>query len=287
MVDISGHHRSFRDEFGFEELSLPLLINCCGYQSFSTKDYSVSRNIGRRDYQILYLLKGNGHFFIDEKWITYSAGSLILYKPKEPQIYHYNWKDATEVFWIHFTGFDCDSILNDFSIKSGNIGESTQFKSIFQEIILELQLKKPCFEKIVSSNFIRLLANIHRIQLQNEKHQESSFDIDRLIIQLNQSYMNSWCIKDMADFCNMSEDYFAHMFKKVMGQTPIFFLTSLRMEKAKELLLLENNSISEVSYLLGYTDPLYFSRAFKKYTGFAPSSYIKQALRIFTPFATN
>lgn len=287
MMDISGHYRSYRDESGFENDSVPLLINCCGFQSFATKNYTVSRINGRKDYQIIYIQKGSGSFFIDQKWQVITQNSIVLYRPSEPQIYKYEYRNHPEVFWLHFTGSSCEKILSDFCIQTGFIGESTQFKIIFQEIILELQLKKTCFEQIVCGSFLRLLGNMKRTKLQTINHQETNFEIDRLIIHLNQNYMKSWSIKDMADFCKMSVDYFAHLFKKVTGHAPLLFLTIIRMEKAKELLLLENSNVTEVAYLLGYTDPLYFSRVFKKYTTFSPVNYVKHALSIQTPFSTN
>lgn len=214
------------------------------------------------------------------------AGSLIFYRPHEAQIYAYYAKEHPEVYWIHFTGFDCEKLMERFSFTTASTGENLHFKSLFQDIILELQLQKPFFEDVINSNFVKLLSLINRAVILNDTATENHFAIDRLIIALNQHYTRSWTISDMADFCNLSNDYFSHIFKEVTHITPLNFLTKLRIEKSKELLLAEGLSISDVAFLVGYSDPLYFSRVFKKSVNVSPKEYRGQVLALQTPFST-
>lgn len=279
MIDISGHLRATRREIGFEDNEQPLMVNCCGYQAFMTKDFSRQRPGGRLDYQIIYLYKGCGTYVLDGSPEEFPAGSMILYHPGQPQIYSYLGKDKPEVFWIHFTGYECGKLLEHYQMETGFIGESLYLKTLFQEIILELQLKKPYYEDIIISSFYRLLALICRIRGQEEKDQtEYSFMLDRLVVQLNQRYMEAWTVARMADYCHLSEDYFAHSFKKNMGMAPMRYLEELRIEKAKELLEGEGMNISTIGTLVGYEDSLYFSRVFKKLTGLSPRLYRKSQM---------
>ena len=64
------------------------------------------------------------------------------------------------------------------------------------------------------------------------------------------------------------------------------YLTGLRIDKAKDFLADENLPVSEIAYLVGYSDPLYFSRIFKKTEQVSPQQYRKDILRIHTPFPT-
>lgn len=286
MLDISGHLRSYRDEMGFEDLSKPLIINCCGYQKFMMEDFPRIRPNGRNDYQLIYMHKGMGHFIIDREEKVLGAGTFIFFRPNESQHYTYYAKEQPEVYWIHFTGADCERLIESFSFTDIFVGENVQFKTIFQDIILELQLQKPYFEEVINSNFIKLLALIQRMLILNEKTKENHFAMDRLIIALNQQYTKQWTISTMADFCNMSNDYFSHIFKEVTHVTPINFLTKLRIAKSKELLLAEGLGISDVAFLVGYADPLYFSRVFKKMEKVSPKEYRAQVLALQTPFTT-
>ena len=74
---------------------------------------------------------------------------------------------------------------------------------------------------------------------------------------------------------NLSEGYLSAIFKKETGQNFMDYLTELRMNKAKELLCSDENSVQDVADQIGYRDLKYFSRLFKKTTGISPSEYKK------------
>jgi len=273
MINISGHLRSTQRSIGFYDDTVPLLINCCGKQLLQTQDYSLKRENGRLDYQLLYVYKGTGHFYLNGQWMALTSGNIILYRPFEPQLYSYFVKDKPEIYWVHFTGKQCDEILNQYSIQSCYIGENLSIKLLFQDMITELQLKKLHYEDIVLNQLYILFANIHRSSHQTLHFSENDFSIDRLIIEMNQNYARSWNVSSMADFCKLSDSYFAHTFKQRMGLSPMQYLNHLRIEKARDLLTGNSLSVAAVARLVGYDDPLYFSRVFKKFTGIPPQKF--------------
>ena len=71
----------------------------------------------------------------------------------------------------------------------------------------------------------------------------------------------------------MSPYYFSKLFKAETGTTFVEYLTNLRMERAQELLKDEGLSIKEICASVGYADPNYFSRTFKKNVGVTPTVY--------------
>ncbi len=273
MIDISGHLRTYRREIGFVNEAVPVEINCCGQQTFLTQDFSKKRMSGRLDYQLIYVTKGRGFFTMQDKEIEVPAGNIVLYRPHEPQIYSYSFKDKTSVLWIHFTGNNIENLLSQFDIYSGYIGNSLQIKDLFQEIIQELQLKKTGYNSIVNADFEKLLALIHRCMDTEVIENRNDLVLERLIIELNHSYNKPWTITSMAEFCNLSEGYFSHYFKDKLGMAPLKYLTSLRIEKAKFLLSESDVPVSNIASSLGYHDVLYFSRIFKKAVGESPTAY--------------
>ncbi|MBS5695776.1 MAG: AraC family transcriptional regulator [Lachnospiraceae bacterium] len=283
MINVSGHFRNERRSIGFEDHSASLSVNCCGMQIFKTKDYTQNRAAGRVDYQLIYIHKGAGHYYLHKKWENLSAGNILLFRPHEPQTYSYYFEEHPEIYWIHFTGNECKEIIQKYNLHNCYIGEHSLLKTLFQEIIIELQIKKPYFEEMVLSNFLQILATIARSHQQILSPLENDFSINRLVIQLNQKYMDDWNIESMAEYCKLSTGYFSHLFKKRMGSAPMKYLTELRIEKAKELIATNSMNLSDIAQMVGFTDPLYFSRVFKKTTGIPPKEFQQSLLTSNTP----
>lgn len=82
----------------------------------------------------------------------------------------------------------------------------------------------------------------------------------------------------LADRVGLSTIYISKMFKEKWGINYIDFLTECRIEKAKELIRNPEKSIKEIAYDVGYHDPNYFSKVFKKTTGSSPMAYRERVL---------
>lgn len=83
-------------------------------------------------------------------------------------------------------------------------------------------------------------------------------------------------LNTVCTYLAMSTSYFSSVFKNVTGETFIESLTKKRMEKAKALIEGTSLKAYEIADMVGYTDPHYFSAAFKKATGFTPTEYAKK-----------
>lgn len=92
-------------------------------------------------------------------------------------------------------------------------------------------------------------------------------------IRLN--YTNDIRIADIAAFCQCSESYISHIFKKSMNQNINQFINQIRIDKAKQLIVETSCSFLEISGRCGFSDPNYFSSVFKLHTGLSPSMYKK------------
>ena len=82
-------------------------------------------------------------------------------------------------------------------------------------------------------------------------------------------------LNTVANVANVSSNHFSALFSQNMGQTFIEYLTTLRMNKAKELLRCTGMRSSEIAGEIGYKDAHYFSYLFKKIQGMTPSDYRK------------
>ena len=84
---------------------------------------------------------------MNKEWHALGAGNILLFRPQEPQTYSYYAKEHPEIYWIHFTGSNCINIINKYQLHNCYIGEHILLKTLFQETIIELQLKKAFFRR--------------------------------------------------------------------------------------------------------------------------------------------
>ncbi|MBQ3052785.1 MAG: helix-turn-helix transcriptional regulator [Clostridia bacterium] len=82
-------------------------------------------------------------------------------------------------------------------------------------------------------------------------------------------------LNEIAEICGVSEGYFRKLFREYSGENPVDFRQKHRIEKAKQLLLMDTHSISEIAYELNFADIYHFSKTFKKIVGVSPQKYIK------------
>lgn len=274
----------FDTDIETEDSDHPLTVLSSGIYRLSHQPVMPTlRPKGRKDYQLLYIFSGKAFFCFHDSFDENTevlAGHMVLYRPGESQEYRYYAKDNPEVCWIHFSGCQAAEMLDKIGfLKSHTLfcGVSIHYRELFRRIILELQLKRPCFEELLRFYLGQLFTEIHRSQLEfsAEKYRNQK-EMEATVHFFNESFTRTISIEDYAKDHHMSISWFIRSFKQYMGMTPMQYITSIRINKARELLRNTNCSVQEISNLVGYENPLYFSRIFRKQTGFSPSRYRKE-----------
>src|SRR5699024_8475816 len=116
-------------------------------------------------------------------------------------------------------------------------------------------------------NFLRICA-MEINQFYQSKH--SMRQIKHFLVE---NYHQTISLDEAAEMIHLSSNYFSNVFKQEFGVTFTDYITKLRMEKAKELIIENTYALKEISYLIGYKDPNYFSRVFKKYFHQSPKQF--------------
>lgn len=140
---------------------------------------------------------------------------------------------------------------------------------------------QPFMERIQKANTAEQMQTVLRDALEDalRRRDYSGGNNYRLLIEKVGKYIEGHYMSEnislnsVAEFVNMNPSYFSSVFSKETGKTFIEYLTGVRMEKAKELLLCSTLKISEIAYKIGYNDPQYFSNLFKKFNQCSPKEY--------------
>lgn len=268
---------------GHRDLATPYFINCCGYIKIDDIDVSLRRT--RMDYYLIYLINGVGHYIIDNVLIPANAGSIIIYRPNQYQDYYYKASDKVELYWIHFTGNQAESLLNDLNFTNSNIYQvriHTEYIELFENIIHELQIKKPHFHQLCISYLLQILSSFSRdesILLNKEKIFKNNY-IENVIKAMNEEFQQEYTIEYYAKMSNLSVFQFIRNFKKITRFSPAKYIEKIRIAKAKELLYDSDLSITEISGIVGYRDPFYFSKVFKKSSSITPSEFRSSSIKL-------
>ena len=90
---------------------------------------------------------------------------------------------------------------------------------------------------------------------------------------IDQNYCSELKLNTVAEFVHLNPQYFSRYFKKEMGITFTEYVTKLRIEKAKKLLVTTNYPIHRIAAELGFSDPSYFNKVFLKYEKQPPYKY--------------
>ena len=161
-----------------------------------------------------------------------------------------------------------------------NFNTSVNYTQPTTLVAIDKNYVSDCFEKINTlalqnslASRLGILKTLYALaeKLFNEHSDIKNLIIDKALVFMRKNYAKpSLLLKEVAEHCAISEIYLHKLFKKHLATTPFRVLTDIRMQKAV-MMIEEKRSLKEISYNVGYGDVYQFSRAYKKYFGYAPT----------------
>ena len=266
----------------FLDKSRPLIVGSCGTYRLRTHERLPTwRPRGRIDYQLLYVASGKTVFYFNGEPKEVAAGHMVLFQPKQEQHYEYFAVDRPEVYWVHFTGSDVRNILKHYDIPLDRhviySGSSATYAYLFKEMIHELQTCRTGFEELLEMYLRQIFLLVQR-SWEERKPTVSSYlqeEIDYARKYFNEHYNEDISIEEYAQSRGMSVSWFLRNFKQMTMKSPMQYILTIRINNAVSLLETTDYNVTEISTIIGYDNPLYFSRIFKKQKGVSPSDYRK------------
>jgi AraC-like DNA-binding protein len=99
------------------------------------------------------------------------------------------------------------------------------------------------------------------------------------LVAIHENPAHPWQVEELAQKASLSRAAFAQRFKELLGDTPVNYVTKVRIQKAMELLVRTEESIERIAETVGYATGFALSKAFKRIAGVSPQHYRLQAVR--------
>ncbi|MEM8967010.1 MAG: AraC family transcriptional regulator [Bacteroidota bacterium] len=237
---------------------------------------------GSTEYVLIYVTNGSGEVNIREESFTLTKNDFIIIPKNTPHHYHTYEKDTWTIYWVHFNGTKADLLADHFGKKETlSVHYTTQedFRvSLFKDLIHTLSMG------YVNSHLEYANLGLHRLLAAflypgQFMHYQQIQDTD--VISKSISYMRSHIgealsLQELARQSGLSVAHYSKLFTQKTGFSPIDHFIQLKIQYACQLLDISQFYIKEVAHQVGYQDPYYFSRIFKKVMRMSPLEYRKR-----------
>lgn len=236
--------------------------------------------------EISIMLEGEALYTIEDEKHLVKANTVMIFNPG---VVHWEKQPLnTSAHELHIgirnfllTGYPKDTMPNKETILSPQ-GNHHKIMDIAWNIVHELEQESLEFRAMTKALTVQLIVQIIRsleasqglnlIGINPTLSRKQDLVTDALHY-IDRHYNEELTIDQIAQELLISPTYLSRIFKEVQEISVINYLIDIRMKHASTLLKESNLAVKEVAQLVGYQDPLYFSKQFKKYFGKTPSHY--------------
>ncbi len=237
-----------------------------------------------KETELVLIKKGLMRCSVDNVEFSARDGDMYFIQPGQ---LHYEEiaSEHIDIFTLRFDLLDSKGVSCCF--VTANVpkppllrGAGKQSGRLFEQILQLVWNEKPGAERKIEAVILQLIRFLR--QRLSEKQPDSGFEkplpqhpalIDRAVEFMKQNLTRPVTIAELAEVCCVSPGHFTHAFKNAMGIAPMRYFQQMRIDRAKRLLADEALCVYEVAEKMGFSDPFYFSRQFKKVTGLSPQAF--------------
>lgn len=252
------------------------------------------------EFELVYLQEiDKGTFFIDDKTIKVRTNDLLLIKPNIPHylkvesnrpgrfiVLKFSFGKTEANKYSNISANDFLSFISDSNDNGGYFKLSStncsNISLIMQQILHESKTPDGESEFLKSLLTVELFVWLSRsLRLQWESNLATKGDkmqeiLDSAKHYIEENYNTDISLTDIAGYVYISTSHFARAFKKQFKISPIQYLLSIRIEKAKTLLEETNLKVGDIAASVGFSAQQRFNDIFKKHLGLSPSEYRQQ-----------
>lgn len=231
--------------------------------------------IVRGKFILHYVVDGQGKLVLGGKEYVIRGGEAFVIYPQELAYYEADAINPWRYLWVIFEGPKTDEVLRMAGItekqpmiypKDGGAELLSCMERLLYDYERELQT--------IGNMYALLQAIENQTADKKRRHPDAQPDyVEQMKRYMEYRYAENVKIADLAEHCGLNRSYMTKYFTENTGVSPKEYLIQYRLNKAKQLLIKEDLPISTVAYAVGYSDPLAFTKIFKKREGMSPSEY--------------
>lgn len=240
--------------------------------------HKTVRELGIDEYILIYCIDGAGWVGDFSHTNEIQKGDIIVINPHTPHTYGALNEMPWSILWVHFTGKQADFLVNQFRSPTDcfitKIGYQPQLIDLFHTLISTFDTEVNLLMMLRSTTYLQhLLCEMITRESVSYKQNSHFKDIRQVIGFMKNNLSRKLTLEDLSEVAHLSKYHFLRKFKDYTSHTPLEYFNSLKIKKACELLETSDLNISEISEVLGFSTPYYFSECFKHLTGYAPTQY--------------
>lgn len=228
------------------------------------------------DYLLIYCTEGKGRLHCDDRSYRIGQGDFVLLAKGQAHSYQANSKQPWTIYWLHFNGRLAENFFQHSQMSSPviHIGVQPRVVRIFDGLS-ELRRSAYRMEEFIQGchQLQALLSYIALLARQQRPQSGEALDWERLRATMQERVHSQLNLDELAASVNLSKYHFTKKFKSWSGQSPIQYFINMKIQRACYLLDSSAKSVKQVAAAVGYDDPYYFSRLFKKVIGHSPRDY--------------
>ncbi|WP_342564852.1 AraC family transcriptional regulator [Paenibacillus sp. FSL R7-0345] len=206
-------------------------------------------------------------------------GDMVIIPPDTPHRYGAAAGNPWSIYWFHFKGDHAARLVSLFGLAAvpltlspSGIARFTEWFQPAYELLAERTYSLTSHVHVAQTTR-QLLSGIGLNTSKSAQEKKREHYLEQAIQYMNQHMEESIRLTELARHVGLSQQHLIHLFNLETGVPPIEYFLRLKIQRAGQLLDLTELSIKEVSSAVGISDPYYFSRLFKKMSGFSPSRY--------------
>ncbi|MDR3518865.1 MAG: helix-turn-helix domain-containing protein [Azospirillaceae bacterium] len=239
----------------------------------------VERAEGISQAVLIYCRDGAGWARVADATLRVRAGQALMLPPDIPHAYGADAEAPWTIYWIHLAGPKATSLARLLELEGVapilSPGCDPTLPSLFEDILAILHHGYTPDNLLTAAMTLgqlvtHLVVNRHR---QSGRHDRLDDRIKQVIAVMSQHLEKSFRVEDLAQSVNLSPSHFAAIFKHRTGFSVLDFFIRLKMQRACFLLDTTSMPVKTISADLGFDDPLYFSRCFRRVHECSPLQY--------------